>query len=83
MGAGTRIESRPLALPSNDIVFSNTSISGYHAELHAKRDGTFYISDLGSGNGVLVNNQRISQSADLKEGDLIELGEVRFRFRLG
>ena len=69
--------------PSNDIVFGNTSISGYHAELHAKRDGTFYISDLGSGNGVLVNHQRIAQSADLKEGDLIELGEVRFRFRLG
>jgi hypothetical protein len=69
--------------PANDIVFANTSISGYHAELHAKRDGTFYISDLGSGNGVVVNGQRIAQSADLKEGDLIELGEVRFRFRLG
>lgn len=69
--------------PANDLVFTNTSISGYHAEIHAKRDGTFYISDLGSGNGVVVNNQRIAQSADLKEGDLIELGEVRFRFRLG
>lgn len=69
--------------PSNDIVFANTSISGYHAEIHAKRDGTFYISDLGSGNGVVVNNERIAQSADLKEGDLVELGEVRFRFRLG
>jgi hypothetical protein len=68
--------------PSNDIVFANTSVSGYHAELHSKRDGTFYISDLGSGNGVVLNEKRISQSADLKEGDLIELGEVRFRFRL-
>ena len=65
--------------PDNDIVFTNTSISGYHAEIHAQRDGTFYITDLGSGNGLSVNNQRTAQS-NLKEGDLIELGEVRFRF---
>ena len=63
----------------NDIVFSNTSISGYHAEIHAKRDGSFYISDLGSGNGLSVNDQRVTQS-DLKDGDLVDLGEVRFRF---
>ncbi|MCX6966661.1 MAG: FHA domain-containing protein [Verrucomicrobia bacterium] len=65
--------------PDNDIVFTNTSISGYHAEIHAQRDGTFYITDLGSGNGLSVNDQRVTQS-NLKEGDLIELGEVRFRF---
>ena len=63
----------------NDIVFTNTSISGYHAEIHAQRDGTFTITDLGSGNGLSVNNQRIAQS-HLNDGDLIELGEVRFRF---
>ncbi|MEI6561190.1 MAG: FHA domain-containing protein [Verrucomicrobiota bacterium] len=63
----------------NDIVFTNTSISGYHAEIHAQRDGTFTITDLGSGNGLSVNNQRLTQ-ANLKDGDLVELGEVRFRF---
>jgi len=66
----------------NDIVFTNTSISGYHAEIHAQRDGSYRITDLGSGNGVNVNNQRVTQS-DLKDGDLIELGEVRFRFYHG
>ena len=65
--------------PDNDIVFTNTSISGYHAEIHCQRDGTFFITDLGSGNGLSVNNQRVTQ-ANLKDGDLIELGEVRFRF---
>jgi len=68
--------------PDNDIVFANTSISGYHAEIHAQRDGTYYITDLGSGNGLIVNEQRLTQS-DLKDGDLIELGEVRFRFHRG
>jgi len=66
----------------NDIVFTNTSISGYHAEIHAQRDGSYRITDLGSGNGVNINNQRVTQS-DLKDGDLIELGEVRFRFYHG
>jgi len=68
--------------PDNDIVFTNTSISGYHAEIHSQRDGTYYITDLGSGNGLRVNDQRVTQS-DLKDGDLIELGEVRFRFYRG
>lgn len=69
--------------PDNDVVFSNNSISAYHAEIHVKRDGTYYITDLQSGNGVSVNGARISKSADLKEGDIIELGEVRFRFHRG
>ena len=65
--------------PDNDIVFTNTSISGYHAEIHSQRDGICYITDLGSGNGMSINEKRVAQS-DLKDGDLIELGEVRFRF---
>lgn len=65
----------------NDLVFSNTSISGHHAEIHMSRDGAFSITDLGSGNGVFVNGERIQQCG-LRDGDIIELGEVRFRFSL-
>jgi hypothetical protein len=65
----------------NDIVFSNDSVSGHHAEIHMSREGSFTITDLGSGNGVIVNGNRVAQSG-LREGDLIELGEVRFRFTL-
>ncbi|MDD5350375.1 MAG: FHA domain-containing protein, partial [Chthoniobacteraceae bacterium] len=65
--------------PENDIVFTNTSVSGYHAEIYAQRDGTYRITDLGSGNGLRVNDQQVAQ-AILKNGDLVELGEVRFRF---
>lgn len=68
--------------PDNDIVFSNTSISGYHAEIHVQRDGSYSITDLASGNGLCVNEQRVPQSP-LKDGDLIEMGEVRFRFHIG
>ena len=65
--------------PENDIVFNNTSVSGYHAEIHTRRDGIFHITDLGSGNGLRVNDRPVAQTA-LKNGDLVELGEVRFRF---
>lgn len=68
--------------PENDIVFTNTSVSGYHAEIYAQRDGSYRITDLGSGNGLRVNNQPVPQ-AILKDGDLVELGEVRFRFFRG
>ncbi len=73
----TRIGRRP----DNDIVFSNNSVSGHHAEIHLRGDGAFYITDLGSGNGVCVNGNHIQQSV-LRNGDIVELGEVRFAFRI-
>ena len=77
--AVTKTASRIGRRADNDIVFSNDSVSGHHAELHMGRDGAFTITDLGSGNGVLVNGARVTQSP-LRDGDNIELGEVRFRF---
>jgi hypothetical protein len=65
----------------NDIVFSNDSVSGHHAEVHMGRDGSFTITDLNSGNGVYVNGSKVQQSG-LRDGDSVELGEVRFRFSI-
>jgi len=77
----TKTASRIGRRGDNDIVFSNDSVSGHHAEIHMARDGSFAITDLGSGNGVVVNGKTVTQSG-LREGDLVELGEVRFRFAL-
>lgn len=63
----------------NDLSFNNDSVSRHHAEILCKRDGTFSVTDLDSGNGVLVNGQEISQQA-IREGDVIEIGEVTFTF---
>jgi hypothetical protein len=63
----------------NDLTLRNDSISRHHAEIHRTRDGTFTITDLGAGNGVLVNGEKVER-ATLKHEDLIELGEVRLRF---
>lgn len=65
----------------SDICLKNNSISSHHAEIHKKRNGSFYIVDLGSTNGILVNGLKISQ-AEIKGGDVIELGEVRLNFLL-
>ena len=63
----------------NDIRLTNDSISSHHAEIHQRRNGDVYIVDLASSNGVYVNNTKVAQLV-LKDGDLIELGEVRLRF---
>lgn len=63
----------------NDLVVQNDSISRHHAEIHRRGDGTFTITDLAAGNGVIVNGVKLEQ-ATLKNEDVVELGEVRLRF---
>jgi len=77
----TKTASRIGRRSDNDIVFSNDSVSGHHAELHMSREGAFSITDLGSGNGIVLNGKKVTQGG-LRDGDLVELGEVRFRFSL-
>lgn len=65
----------------NDVCLQNDSISRRHAVLHYNADlKRFVITDLGTENGVVVNKVR-QTSHDLNDGDMIELGEVRLRFR--
>lgn len=66
--------------PDNELCLENDSVSAHHAELHRRRDGTFSIFDLASTNGVWVNGKPIS-SYSLRNDDIVELGEVRLRFR--
>ncbi len=65
----------------NDVCLQNDTISRRHAILHYNPDTKrFVITDLGGDNGVVVNKIR-QKSHELNDGDLIELGEVRLRFR--
>ena len=61
-----------------DAWVNHRSISREHAEVRREAD-EFTIADLGSANGLRVNGRDVSKSA-IKPGDMVELGQVRFRF---
>lgn len=68
-------------LRDNDICLQNDSISRRHAVLNYNAETRrVVITDLGGSNGVLVNRTRYT-SRELNDGDTVELGEVRLRFR--
>ncbi|MCA9606536.1 MAG: FHA domain-containing protein, partial [Myxococcales bacterium] len=61
-----------------DIWINHRSISREHAEIQKEPDGGLRLIDLGSANGVRVNGEDV-QNALLVAGDVVELGQVRFR----
>lgn len=65
----------------NDFVLRNDSVSGNHCVLNRTREGQWSVTDLNSGNGVVLNGERVQQ-AELRHGDTIELGELKMRFLL-
>lgn len=65
----------------NDLHIENNTISKNHCVIKVSRSGEWSITDLESGNAVLVNGNRQRQTG-LRHGDEIELGEVKMRFLL-
>ncbi len=61
-----------------DIWINHKSISHEHAEIQVE-DGKVMVYDLESANGVRVNGVNVSRAV-LEAGDVLELGEVKFRF---
>jgi hypothetical protein len=65
---------------NNGLQLANDTVSAHHATIVRRRDGVFEIREILSTNGVKVNDRRVTQ-APLVDGDVIAVGEVRFRFR--
>lgn len=65
--------------PDNDIAIDDRSISRNHAKITRISRGVFQIQDLESANGIKVKNRPVTVF-QLSSGDIIELGQVRFRF---
>src|SRR3989338_446986 len=63
---------------SNDIVIEDKQASRLHAII-SKEGGSFYIKDLNSQNGTLLNNKPVS-FAELSNGDEIKIGDTNFIF---
>ncbi len=64
----------------NDLVLEDPMVSREHARIEQDLSG-FSIRDLGSKNGVFVNNNLV-ESSSLKNGDIIRIGSNVFRFHM-
>ena len=62
-----------------DIVLDDDTVSRRHAQVVKTPDG-YQLQDLGSRNGTLLNHQRVEGSANLSDGDLIQICDNRFAF---
>ena len=65
----------------NDLIISGRTVSRRHARLWFD-NGRWYLEDLQSANGTLVNNVRIYQPTQLKDGDLISFGDELVAFNI-
>lgn len=68
----------------NDIRIPHKSVHRYHAAIYREGHDEWFVADLSGaeGNGVNVNGKRCAD-ARLADGDIIELGGGRLRFRSG
>ena len=66
--------------PDNDVVVGDAATSGRHGRIEV-RGRAFWISDLGSTNGTLVNGEPVIER-QLGHGDLIAIGQNTIRFTL-
>jgi pSer/pThr/pTyr-binding forkhead associated (FHA) protein len=64
--------------PDCGIFLDDVTVSRKHAVL-VERDGGFFIEDQGSLNGTFVNRKRV-ESAQLEDGDELQIGKYRLTF---
>jgi FHA domain-containing protein len=58
----------------------------YASSLHARvfsREGRFYVEDMNSTNGTLLNGATLQGEAELIDGDSVQIGDTVFRLEVG
>ena len=64
--------------PDCGIFLDDVTVSRKHAVVY-ERDGAFVVEDQGSLNGTFVNRKRV-ESAQLEDGDELQIGKYRLTF---
>jgi len=64
--------------PDCGIFLDDVTVSRKHAVV-SERDGAFVVEDQGSLNGTFVNRKRV-ESAQLEDGDELQIGKYRLTF---
>lgn len=65
-----------------DVVFSNSTVSRFHAVVALRKDG-FYVFDTESKSGVHINETKVEKKAKLSDGDIIAFGTAIMKFYIG
>ena len=67
----------------NDLIISGRTVSRRHARLWFE-GGRWYLGDMQSANGTLVNNMRLqpNQAVPLNDGDVINFGDEIVMFNI-
>lgn len=80
---GTRLDVEPITTigrsPTSTIPLDSTFVSTEHTRI-IFRDGSLWVEDLGSRNGTLVGQSRISAPVAVTPGTILQVGDVRFKF---
>jgi hypothetical protein len=64
-----------------DIRLDDRYASGIHARVF-NRSGGYFVEDMNSTNGTLLNSRELHGEAELSPGDLIRIGDTEFRFEV-
>lgn len=63
----------------NEIIIDDAFVSYEHANINRNKQG-YWLTDLNSTNKTYLNCQPITERVLLKNGDIIKIGAVTFRF---
>ena len=67
--------------PDADIRLEDRYASGIHARVFS-RSGGYYVEDMGSTNGTLLNSHDLHGEAELRPGDAIRIGDTELTFEV-
>jgi len=67
--------------PDADVRLDDRYASGIHARVF-NRGGSYFVEDMGSTNGTLLNSRELHGEADLSAGDTIRIGDTEFTFEV-
>ena len=65
-----------------DVRIEDRYASGLHARVFS-REGRFFVEDMNSTNGTLLNGATLQGEAELIDGDSVQIGDTVFRFEVG
>jgi serine phosphatase RsbU (regulator of sigma subunit)/pSer/pThr/pTyr-binding forkhead associated (FHA) protein len=68
--------------PECQIQLDSEMVSRRHAQV-TREGNAFYLEDLGSGNGTVLNGKRIGERTQLQSNDRLKLGPILLRFEAG